>query len=269
MVLGCAIATGKRTMAKLQIEQIPVLSDNYIYLLHEPESGCTAAVDPAVPEPVLERLAAKRWDLSHILCTHHHNDHVGGNLVLKRETGCTVVGAAADAMRIPGIDVEVGDGDAFLLGGAAATVMTVPGHTSGHIAYWFPDSHAVFCGDTLFGLGCGRLFEGTAEQMWASLSKLRRLPGDTLVYCAHEYTQSNARFARTVERDNPALQARIREVDALRGRGLPTVPSRLDEEKETNPFLRADTETVQRAVGLPGAPPAQVFAEVRRRKDAF
>ncbi len=257
-------------MSKLLIEQIPVLSDNYVYLAHEPGSGCTAAIDPALPEPVLERLRAKGWRLTHILNTHHHNDHTGGNLVLKRETGCTIVGARADAARIPGIDEEVADGDAFMLGAAAAQVIEVPGHTSGHIAYWFADAHALFCGDTLFALGCGRLFEGSPEQMWSSLQKLRRLPDDTAVYCAHEYTQSNARFARTVERDNQALLERVRRIDELRGRGLPTVPSRLAEEKETNPFLRADMAGVQRGVGMgEDADPAKVFAEVRRRKDAF
>ncbi len=256
-------------MSKLVVEQIPVLNDNYIYVLHEPSTGCTAAVDPAVPEPVSALLAAKGWRLTHILNTHHHGDHTGGNLTLKRDTGCTIVGARADAARIPGIDVEVGEGDAFMLGAAAAAVMDVPGHTAGHIAYWFPDSRALFCGDTLFALGCGRLFEGSPEQMWRSLDKLRGLPGETLVYCAHEYTQANARFARTVERDNPLLLDRIHRIDALRGRGMPTVPSRLDEEKDTNPFLRADLDSLQRAVGLPGAAADQVFAEVRRRKDAF
>lgn len=256
-------------MSKIQVEQIPVLSDNYVYLVHEPSTGATAAVDPSVPEPVLAMLQRKGWRLTHILSTHHHQDHTGGNLVLKRETGCTIVGARSDAARIPGIDVEVGERDSFLLGAAAATVVEVPGHTLGHIAYYFPDSHALFCGDTLFALGCGRLFEGSPAQMWSSLSKLRALPGDTLVYCAHEYTQSNARFARTVERGNQALLDRIRSIDTLRARNMPTVPSRLDEEVETNPFLRADFETVQQAVGLPDGDPVQVFAEIRRRKDAF
>lgn len=256
-------------MSKIQVEQIPVLSDNYVYLVHEPSTGATAAVDPSVPEPVLAMLQRKGWRLTHILSTHHHQDHTGGNLVLKRETGCTIVGARSDAARIPGIDVEVGERDSFLLGAAAATVVEVPGHTLGHIAYYFPDSHALFCGDTLFALGCGRLFEGSPAQMWSSLSKLRALPGDTLVYCAHEYTQSNARFARTVERGNQALLDRIRSIDTLRARNMPTVPSRLDEEVETNPFLRADFETVQQAVGLPDGDPVHVFAEIRRRKDAF
>lgn len=257
-------------MAVLQIEQIPVLKDNYVYLAHDPSTGATAAVDPAVHEPVLERLAATGWRLSHILNTHHHGDHTGGNLALKEITGCTIVGAGHDAERIPGIDVRVRDGETYMLGKAAALVMAVSGHTVGHIAYWFPESQALFCGDTMFALGCGRLFEGTAEQMWDSLSKLRALPAETRVYCAHEYTQSNARFARTVERTNQALLDRIAEIDALRARQKPTVPSLLGVERETNPFLRADVDTVKRGVGLPdAADPAQVFAEIRRRKDAF
>jgi hydroxyacylglutathione hydrolase len=256
-------------VARLQIEQIPVLRDNYVYLLHDAESGATAAVDPAVAGPVSQTAAAKGWTLSHILNTHHHDDHTGGNLALKKEHNLRVVGARHDAHRIPGIDLQVGHGESFLLGEAAAMVIAVPGHTAGHIAYWFPESRALFCGDTLFALGCGRLFEGSAEQMWSSLLKLRGLPDDTLVYCAHEYTQSNARFARLVERDNQQLVARAAEVDALRARQLPTVPSTLADEKETNPFLRADLESVKAAVGLPGAEPARVFAEIRRRKDAF
>ncbi len=256
-------------MTKLRVEQIPVLRDNYVYLLHEPDSGATAVVDPAVAEPVEERLAALGWRLTHILNTHHHDDHVGGNLALKRATGAKVVGSRRDADRIPGIDQMVGDGESFLVGKAAAMVMEVPGHTAGHIAYWFPESRALFCGDTLFAMGCGRLFEGSPEQMWQSLLKLRGLPDDTLVYCAHEYTQSNARFARTVERDNPDLAARIADIDARRGRKLPTVPTPLALERATNPFLRADVESVKRGVGLPGAEPAKVFAELRRRKDVF
>ncbi|MDR3440743.1 hydroxyacylglutathione hydrolase [Telmatospirillum sp.] len=256
-------------MAKLQIEQIPVLTDNYVYLLHDPESQATAVVDPAVAEPVQERLAKNGWRLTHILNTHHHNDHTGGNLALKQASGAKVIGARQDAQRIPGIDTEVTDGDSFLMGTAAAMVMSVPGHTLGHIAYWFPESQALFCGDTLFAMGCGRLFEGSAEQMWASLMKIRGLPDDTLVYCAHEYTQTNARFARMVERDNAELLARMADIDAKRSHGLPTVPSLLALERRTNPFLRADVESVKKGVGLPGADPVQVFGEIRRRKDAF
>lgn len=257
-------------MARLEIEQLPVLGDNYVYLLHEPETGATAAVDPAVAEPVLAACERRGWRLSHILNTHHHHDHTGGNLALKEHTGCRIVGNRKDAARIPGIDVEIGHGESFMLGAAAAMAMEVPGHTLGHIAYWFPESHALFCGDTLFALGCGRLFEGTPEQMWSSLVRLRDLPDDTLVYCAHEYTQGNARFARLVERDNADLKKRIAGIDARRAKGLPTVPSRLAEERATNPFLRADLPALARAVGMAeGSDPAQVFAELRRRKDVF
>ena len=258
------------SMTQLAIEQIPVLADNYIYLAHDPGSGDTAAIDPAVAPPVLERLRAKGWRLTHILNTHHHNDHVGGNLTLQEATGAVIVGHRRDAERIPGIDIEVSDGDSFLLGGAAALVIDVPGHTVGHIAYWFPESRALFCGDTLFALGCGRLFEGTGEQMWASLKKFRPLPDDTRVYCAHEYTESNANFARTVERHNPDLLARIEEVKQARLHHRPTVPSTLGTERKTNPFLRADIAEVKAAVGMPpDADPAAVFTEIRRRKDAF
>ncbi|MGE4279727.1 MAG: hydroxyacylglutathione hydrolase [Magnetospirillum sp.] len=257
-------------MAQIVVHQIPVLSDNYVYLAHEPESGATAVIDPALAEPVLAALAEKGWRLTHILNTHHHGDHTGGNLELKAATGAQVVGARKDSQRIPGIDGEVGDGDTFLLGHAAAMVFETPGHTSGHIAFWFPDSHALFCGDTLFSLGCGRMFEGTAPQMWASLARLRDLPGETLVYCAHEYTAANGRFARLVERDNPAMLARIEAVAALRAQGRPTVPTTLTQEKAANPFLRADVPAVARAVGLaPGADPSHVFGELRRRKDVF
>jgi hydroxyacylglutathione hydrolase len=255
--------------ADLEIEQIPVLKDNYVYLAREPQSGQVAVIDPAVHEPVLERLKAKGWTLTHILNTHHHGDHVGGNLALKSATGCTIVGYAKDAERIPGIDVRVDDGDTYMLGQAAAKVIAVPGHTSGHIAYWFGGSHALFCGDTIFALGCGRLFEGTAQQMWTSISRLRALPDDTMVYCAHEYTQSNARFALTIETDNKALTARAADIDAMRAAQRPTVPSAMGVERATNPFLRADAPGVARAVGLSVADPVGVFAEVRRRKDVF
>ncbi|HXP95764.1 MAG TPA: hydroxyacylglutathione hydrolase [Telmatospirillum sp.] len=256
-------------MSKLQIEQIPVLRDNYVYLLHDSTSGATAVVDPAVAEAVEERLALKGWTLTHILNTHHHDDHTGGNLALKQRHHAQVVGARNDSQRIPGIDIQVTDGDSFLLGTCAAMVMAVPGHTRGHIAYWFPESQALFCGDTLFAMGCGRLFEGTAEQMWASLQTLRGLPDDTMVYCAHEYTLSNAHFARMVERDNKDLLTRIDDIEKRRNRNMPTVPSPLSLERATNPFLRADIESVKKGVGLPGADPARVFAEIRRRKDAF
>jgi len=253
----------------LQIEQIPCLSDNYVYLVHEPAQGLTAVVDPAETAPVLAALAAHGWRLTHILNTHHHYDHVGGNLELKGATGCKIVGPRADRERIPGIDEEVADGDTYAFGARTAKVFDVPGHTRGHIAYWFGEYAALFCGDTLFALGCGRLFEGTPVQMWDSLSKLRALPGDTRVYCAHEYTQSNGRFALSVEPGNAALVARMQEVDRRRAANEPTVPSRLAEELATNPFLRPDSAEIQRTVGLVGAPLAEVFGATRARKDTF
>ncbi|HEX5794636.1 MAG TPA: hydroxyacylglutathione hydrolase, partial [Geminicoccaceae bacterium] len=185
-------------MTQLEIEQIPVLSDNYVYLVHEPQAGVTGVVDPAVAAPVLERLRQRGWTLEWILSTHHHTDHTGGNLELKQATGCRIAGAKKDAARIPGIDLGLVEGDRFELGRAQAEVLETPGHTSQHISYWFADQKALFCADTLFSLGCGRVFEGSFEQMWRSLSKLAALPDDATVYCAHEYTQSNARFALSV-----------------------------------------------------------------------
>ncbi len=256
-------------MAKIDIVQLPVLNDNYVYLVRDPDTGSVGVVDPAVVEPVTTALAARGWRLTHILNTHHHGDHVGGNLELKRLTGCTIVGPRADRARIPGIDVEVGDGERYRFGAAEAEVFDVPGHTRGHIAYWFADSEALFCGDTLFALGCGRLFEGTPGQMWSSLSRIRALPEATRVYCAHEYTQNNARFALTVEPENGALVARAKAVDASRAAGRPTVPSTIGEERATNPFLRPDSPAIRRRLGLDRADDVAVFAEVRRRKDVF
>lgn len=256
-------------MAVLDIHQIPVLHDNYVYLAHEAETGATAVIDPAVAAPVLESADAKGWRITHILNTHHHGNHVGGNLEIKERTGCTIVGARSDAGRIPGIDVQLSEGDNYALGNATAKVIDVAGHTSGHIAYWFEESDALFCGDTVFALGCGRLFEGTPAQMWDSLSKLRALPDDTRVYCGHEYTAGNAKFALTIEPDNAELAARAEEIAAARARGEPTIPSQLGLEKRTNPFLRADLPELQAAIGMPNCSTVTAFAEVRGRKDRF
>ncbi len=252
----------------LEIQQIPVLRDNYIYLLREPQSGAVGAVDPSVAAPVLAALQQRGWKLTHVINTHHHPDHTGGNLELKAATGAIVVGPLADMGRIPGIDVAVGDGDIFKFGEEAATVYDVPGHTRGHIAYWFKDAQALFSGDTLFLMGCGRLFEGTPQQMWSSLGKLKKLPPATRVYCGHEYTQANARFALTVEPRNAELIARAKRVDALRAQGRSTVPGTMAEELATNPFLRADRPEMQQAMGAPGDPVA-TFAAIRKAKDSF
>ncbi len=253
----------------LEIVQIPVLNDNYVYLAREPQSGAVGVVDPAVHEPVLAELQRRNWTLTHILNTHHHPDHVGGNVALKQATGCKVIGPEADADRIPGLDIAVGDNEGINLGNETARVFDVPGHTKGHIAYWFADSQALFCGDTLFALGCGRLFEGTPAQMWSSLTKLRRLPDETRVYCAHEYTESNARFAVTVEPGNAALQQRYARIRELRAAGKPTVPSTLAEEKATNPFLRPMSGDIRQQLNMADADDVAVFAEVRKRKDGF
>ena len=253
----------------LQVHMFGALSDNYCYLIHDPKSGKTGVIDtPEVPA-IEKALAETGWSLDYILNTHHHSDHAGGNLELKEKTGCTIVGPAADRERIPGIDIALSDGDTFELGSCTATVYDTPGHTRGHIVYHFADDHMAFVGDTLFAMGCGRLFEGTPAQMWDSLQKLLAWPDDTLVYCAHEYTQSNAAFALTVEPDNVELVARSRQVDELRERGEPTIPSTIGLERATNPFMRPSSPALQATIGMPGGALVDVFAETRRRKDNF
>ncbi|HJS85539.1 MAG TPA: hydroxyacylglutathione hydrolase [Acetobacteraceae bacterium] len=236
-------------------EPVPILSDNYAWLLRDAASGAVAIVDPADPGPIIAAVERAGGRLDMILLTHHHADHVAGTDAVRARFKCPVVGAAADAHRLPRLDRAVREGDTVQLGGAEARVIDTPGHTRGQINFYFSDGDVLLSGDTLFSLGCGRLIEGTAEEMFASLRKLATLPADTLVCCGHEYTASNARFALTVEPDNAALRARAEEVRRLREANRPTVPSRLGEELAANPFLRA--------------PDAASFARVRAQKDAF
>ncbi|PWC57121.1 hydroxyacylglutathione hydrolase [Azospirillum sp. TSH7] len=253
----------------MEVILVPAFADNYIYVLRDAASGKVGVVDPGDAAPVQAELERRGWSLTHIFLTHHHDDHIGGAEALKARYRASVVGARADAHRIPGLDVMLGDGDRTVFGEQTARVFAVPGHTSGHIAFWFEAAETLFSGDTLFSLGCGRLFEGSPAQMWDSLQSLRSLTDSTRVYCGHEYTQSNGRFAVTVDPDNVALQQRMEEVAALRERNQPTIPTTIGMERRTNPFLRADDPGVQSAIGMSGAPSVEVFAELRRRKDHF
>ncbi|PRX37438.1 hydroxyacylglutathione hydrolase [Meinhardsimonia xiamenensis] len=252
-----------------EIVTVPCLTDNYAFLLHDAGSGACAVIDVPEAEPVIAALDARGWRASHILITHHHADHVQGVSDVAAATGAVVVGAAADAHRLPPLDRAVAEGDRIDVGGIQLEVIEVPGHTLGHVAFDAPAAGAVFTADSLMALGCGRLFEGTPAQMWSSLMKLAALPDDRLVCSGHEYTEANARFALTIEPDNPELRRRAAEVHAARAAGRPTVPSRLGEEKATNPFLRAHLPQVKRALGMEGADDVAVFAEIRARKDRF
>ena len=227
----------------LEIIGIPVLSDNYVWLVHEAVSGETMVVDPAVALPVLAEADARGWKITQIWNTHWHPDHTGGNAEIKAATGCLITGPVAEAARIPTLDVRVAEGDTVMLGDVAAQVLDVPAHTAGHIAFHFAEDRAAFVGDTLFAMGCGRLFEGTADQMFANMRKLEALGDDTRIYCAHEYTLSNGRFALSVEPDNAALVERMAAVTAMRERGEPTVPTSIALERATNPFMRAGSVT--------------------------
>jgi hydroxyacylglutathione hydrolase len=254
-------------MAALEIELVPCLKDNYAYLVHDRDANLTAIVDPSEPEPVRKALSARGWKLTHILNTHHHFDHTGGNIPLKEASGATVVGPEKDRDRIPGIDTGVDDRSGWKFGSRTVEVLEIPAHTRAHIAFVVDD--AAFTGDTLFAMGCGRLFEGTPAMMWTSLSKLMRLPDSTRVFCGHEYTLNNGRFALTLEPDNVELTSRMRKVEAARGKNAPTIPSTIGLEKKTNPFLRPDSADIRRSLGLREADDVAVFAEMRRRKDSF
>ena len=254
-------------MARLDIHQFPCLSDNYGLLIHDGEHNVTASIDAPDGKTVAAALKAKGWRLTHIFTTHHHGDHTAGNAALKAETGCTIVGPRAEAAKIPGLDKPVGQGDAFTFGAFEVRVLDTPGHTAGHISYWIPSAGAAFVGDTLFAIGCGRVIEGNAQMMWQSLQKLMALPKETSLYCGHEYTQANAKFALTIEPENAALQSRAKEVDGLRAAGKPTLPTRLDLELETNPFLRPHIPAIQKRLGMQGKPEWQIFGEIRERKN--
>ena len=239
----------------LEIVRIPALSDNYIWLIHDAASKETVVIDPAVADPVLAAAAERGWTITAIWNTHWHPDHTGGNAAIKAATGTIITGPAAEAAKIPTLDATVAEGDVVRIGAHAATVYETPAHTAGHISYHFADDAAIFVGDTLFAMGCGRLFEGTAAQMFANMQRYAGLPDDTTVYCAHEYTLSNARYARVAEPDNDAVVKRLAEVEAMRARSEPTVPTTIGAERATNPFLRARS--------------AEELADRRAAKDGF
>ena len=245
------------------------LKDNYGVLLHDPESGATAAIDAPEAAPVEAALKASGWRLSDILVTHHHADHTGGIAELKQRHRCRVVAPHGEAARIPLVDATVRENDEVRVGSLKGRVLETPGHTAGHISYFFPADKLAFVGDTLFSIGCGRVIEGTPEMMWQSLLKLRGLPDDARIYCGHEYTKANISFAKTIEPTNATLNAREREVDKLLADGEPTIPSTIGAEKAANPFLRADVPEVAKSVGLAGTPAWKVFAEIRERKNKF
>ncbi|MEO8666950.1 MAG: hydroxyacylglutathione hydrolase [Bauldia sp.] len=253
----------------LLIEQFMCLSDNFGVLIHDTETGQTAAIDAPEEAPIRARLAEKGWKLDRIFTTHHHADHTDGNLPLKAAFNCAIVGPAKEAAKIPGIDRTVSEGDTIDFGSVKLDVLDTPGHTLGHITYVIPSEKVAFVGDTLFSIGCGRVIEGTMDMMWNSLRKLAVLPRDTTIYCGHEYTEANCRFALTIEPNNLDLQGRAEEVRLLRAEGRATLPTRIGDELAANPFLRADHPRLKHALGMGDATPAAVFAELRGRKDRF
>lgn len=253
----------------LQIEQFMCRSDNFGILAREPDSGEVILVDAPELAPILAAVERTGWKTTVILTTHHHGDHVEANLELKSRFGLTIIGPEAEAAKIPGIDRTVRDGDTLTVCGEEVRVIATPGHTAGHVCYHFTASGVAFTGDTLFSLGCGRLFEAKPPAMHASLAKLAALPLETVIYCGHEYTESNARFALTIDPTNSALKERAAEVAGLRAEGKPTLPTTLMREMATNPFLRAHDPVIRRNLGMETASDAEVFAEIRKRKDLF
>lgn len=256
-------------MSQLEFHQFNCRSDNYGLLVHDSTTGHTASVDAPDAGEIIRQLGERGWTLTHIFTTHHHSDHVDGNVALQAKYGCSIIGPAGEAGRIPGITHQVSGGDSFTWAGHDVYVLACPGHTKGHIAFHVPSAQVVFAGDTLFSLGCGRVFEGTMEDMFGAVSQFANLPPETRLYCGHEYTQSNARFALSVEPGNDALQQRAVEVDQLRLAGDMTCPSTIGLELKTNPFLRTGSPEIRQALGLTQATDMDVFAELRRRKDSF
>jgi len=253
-----------------EIYQFPCLKDNYGVLIHDPDSGATAAIDAPDGEAVVAAANAKGWTITDLLITHHHFDHTQGIPAVRAAfPAVRVVGPAKEAARIQGLDVTVGESDFVKIGSLEARVIETPGHTAGHVVYYFEEDEVAFCADTLFALGCGRVFETPLPVMWDSLCKLAALPAETQVYCGHEYTEANARFALTIEPENALLKERAETIAALRREGKPTVPTTIALELATNPFLRAEQASVQAALGMAGADPAAVFGEIRTRKDKF
>jgi hydroxyacylglutathione hydrolase len=247
----------------------PCLKDNYGVLLHDPSTGTTAAIDAPEAGPVDAALAEKGWRLTDILVTHHHGDHTGGIAELKQKHLCRVIAPRKEAQKIPHVDVTVREGDVVQVGSLVGRVLETPGHTAGHISYWFKSDKLAFVGDTLFSVGCGRIIEGTPEMMWQSLLKIRNLPADTQVFCGHEYTAANVHFALTIEPKNTALRARAEKVVKLIEQKMPTIPTTIQQEKSFNPFLRADLHSVAAGIGMEDANPESVFATIRARKDKF
>lgn len=256
-------------MAALELDLFLCRTDNYGVLLHDRLSGSTASIDAPEERPILDALERRGWQLTHILTTHHHGDHVAANASLKERFGLTIIGPKNEASKIPGIDRSVGHGERFDFAGHRVDVIETPGHTSGHVCYHLPEDRLLFAADTLFALGCGRLFEGTAETMWQSLSRLMALPDDTAIYFGHEYTLANAHFAVTVDPENTALKERAAEIEETRSDGGFTAPTTMGLEKRTNPFLRAGDPKIRALLGMEKASDAAVFAEIRKRKDNF